>query len=244
MLADVMTDKATVEIPSPVAGTVAGAGRRGRRACSRSAPSWSGSRSTAPAATSAGAGRSAPSAPRHPPRAAADGRAAARRATTRAPLRRRARWREPQRAAAPGRRASRSPRRRCGARAREAGIDLRQVRGSGPAGRIVHDDLDAFLRAARPRRPRRPARPRARATRSVEDDQDHRPAPRASPQKMARVEAPHRRISPMSRKSTSPRSRRCAPRSTHDAGRSAPQADAAAVPDARAGRGGAPTSRR
>jgi len=32
-------------------------------------------------------------------------------------------------------------------RARDAGVDLRQVRGSGPAGRIVHDDLDAFLNA-------------------------------------------------------------------------------------------------
>jgi 2-oxoisovalerate dehydrogenase E2 component (dihydrolipoyl transacylase) len=29
-------------------------------------------------------------------------------------------------------------------RAREAGIDLRQVAGSGPAGRITHEDLDAF----------------------------------------------------------------------------------------------------
>jgi 2-oxoisovalerate dehydrogenase E2 component (dihydrolipoyl transacylase) len=31
-------------------------------------------------------------------------------------------------------------------RALEAGVDLRQVRGSGPAGRITHDDLDTFLR--------------------------------------------------------------------------------------------------
>lgn len=31
-------------------------------------------------------------------------------------------------------------------RALEAGVDLRQVRGSGPADRITHDDLDAFLR--------------------------------------------------------------------------------------------------
>ncbi|WP_135469404.1 dihydrolipoamide acetyltransferase family protein, partial [Crenalkalicoccus roseus] len=31
-------------------------------------------------------------------------------------------------------------------RAREAGVDLRFVRGSGPAGRILHEDLDAFLR--------------------------------------------------------------------------------------------------
>lgn len=30
-------------------------------------------------------------------------------------------------------------------RAREAGIDLRQVTGSGPAGRIGHEDIDAFL---------------------------------------------------------------------------------------------------
>jgi 2-oxoisovalerate dehydrogenase E2 component (dihydrolipoyl transacylase) len=31
-------------------------------------------------------------------------------------------------------------------RARDAGVDLRQVRGTGPAGRISHVDLDAFLR--------------------------------------------------------------------------------------------------
>jgi 2-oxoisovalerate dehydrogenase E2 component (dihydrolipoyl transacylase) len=30
-------------------------------------------------------------------------------------------------------------------RAREAGIDLRQVPGTGPAGRITHEDIDAFL---------------------------------------------------------------------------------------------------
>lgn len=30
-------------------------------------------------------------------------------------------------------------------RARELGIDLRQLRGTGPAGRIVHEDLDDFL---------------------------------------------------------------------------------------------------
>ncbi|WBL81539.1 2-oxo acid dehydrogenase subunit E2 [Bradyrhizobium xenonodulans] len=30
-------------------------------------------------------------------------------------------------------------------RAREAGLDLRQLRGTGPAGRITHDDLDAHL---------------------------------------------------------------------------------------------------
>lgn len=30
-------------------------------------------------------------------------------------------------------------------RAREAGVDLRQIAGSGPAGRINHEDLDAFI---------------------------------------------------------------------------------------------------
>ena len=30
-------------------------------------------------------------------------------------------------------------------RAREAGLDLRQISGSGPAGRITHEDLDAFF---------------------------------------------------------------------------------------------------
>jgi 2-oxoisovalerate dehydrogenase E2 component (dihydrolipoyl transacylase) len=33
-------------------------------------------------------------------------------------------------------------------RAREAGIDLRQIPGSGPAGRITHEDLDAFFARA------------------------------------------------------------------------------------------------
>ncbi|MBB4362382.1 2-oxoisovalerate dehydrogenase E2 component (dihydrolipoyl transacylase) [Bradyrhizobium sp. CIR18] len=34
-------------------------------------------------------------------------------------------------------------------RAREAGVDLRQIRGTGPAGRITHDDLDAHLARGR-----------------------------------------------------------------------------------------------
>ncbi len=33
-------------------------------------------------------------------------------------------------------------------KAREAGIDLRHVAATGPAGRITHDDLDAFVRSA------------------------------------------------------------------------------------------------
>jgi 2-oxoisovalerate dehydrogenase E2 component (dihydrolipoyl transacylase) len=40
-------------------------------------------------------------------------------------------------------------------RAREAGVDLRQVPGTGPAGRITHEDLDVFL-AQGPRMARAP----------------------------------------------------------------------------------------
>ena len=40
-------------------------------------------------------------------------------------------------------------------KAREAGVDLRFVRGSGPAGRITHQDLDAYI--ARPPEPSKPS---------------------------------------------------------------------------------------
>jgi 2-oxoisovalerate dehydrogenase E2 component (dihydrolipoyl transacylase) len=40
-------------------------------------------------------------------------------------------------------------------KAREAGVDLRFLRGSGPAGRITHQDLDAYI--ARPPEPSRPS---------------------------------------------------------------------------------------
>ena len=46
-------------------------------------------------------------------------------------------------------------------RAREAGVDLRQVRGSAPAGRITHDDLDAYLARTVPGQPRRATRQEA-----------------------------------------------------------------------------------
>ncbi|MBB4144316.1 dihydrolipoamide acetyltransferase family protein [Rhizobium rhizoryzae] len=45
------------------------------------------------------------------------------------------------------------------ARAKEAGIDLRQVAGSGPAGRITHTDLDHLFQNAGQAQPRNPPRP-------------------------------------------------------------------------------------
>ncbi len=50
-------------------------------------------------------------------------------------------------------------------RAKEAGIDLRQVPGSGPAGRISHEDLDAFVA----RGPGTPAVPALRPQTAVEE---------------------------------------------------------------------------
>jgi 2-oxoisovalerate dehydrogenase E2 component (dihydrolipoyl transacylase) len=49
-------------------------------------------------------------------------------------------------------------------RAREAGVDLRQVPGTGPAGRITHEDLDAFVA-----RGRQPTAPGLRRSTEVEE---------------------------------------------------------------------------
>ncbi|KIC60686.1 pyruvate dehydrogenase [Brevundimonas nasdae] len=140
ILADVMTDKATVEITSPVAGTVVAlygeAGKsvpvggplvafdvegRGNVSTPVAAPTpapkptenataASAALSTSPRAPSA----TAPS----KPVPALTGRA-------------------------PGERPSASPAVRN--RARELGVDLTFVPGSGPAGRITHEDLDGFI---------------------------------------------------------------------------------------------------
>ncbi|WP_420342345.1 dihydrolipoamide acetyltransferase family protein [Paenirhodobacter sp.] len=141
----VMTDKATVEIPSPVAGKVIwqggqpgdviavgaelvrleveGAGNQKATPPSDAAPK--------PVVLAAEAARPAvaeAAAPAHPAAPVGAAPASPPRA---APLRP-----EGEKPLAP-------PSVR--ARAREAGVDLRMVRGSGPAGRIGHDDLSAFI---------------------------------------------------------------------------------------------------
>jgi 2-oxoisovalerate dehydrogenase E2 component (dihydrolipoyl transacylase) len=114
VVAAVMTDKATVEIPTPVAGAVLALGGEvgetlavGSELIRIDAP---GLPDDAPPA-----GRPAPvettPEPEPPP---AEGKPLA------------------------------SPAVRL--RAREAGVELRFVQGTGPAGRIIHDDLDAYLR--------------------------------------------------------------------------------------------------
>ena len=151
VVAAVMTDKATVEIPTPVAGSVLALGGavgdvlavgaeliridapglpdslRPRRA--EIAPSSRRSQRPPPSV------KPEPAEPAEPEPAARSPQAEP---APRAP--------EPQRGAPRpvGEKPLASPAVRL--RAREAGVDLRFVRGSGPAGRITHMDLDAYYR--------------------------------------------------------------------------------------------------
>ncbi|MEO3475372.1 dihydrolipoamide acetyltransferase family protein [Roseomonas sp. CAU 1739] len=137
-LAEVMTDKATVEIPSPVAGTVIALGGEVGSMLAVGAELirldvQGESDDTAPALATRPA----------PPLAAV-----AQPATLPAPrpMAPAARLVGPPRA--PGEKPIASPAVR--KRARDAGVDLRQLRGSGPAGRILHEDVDDYLRDGGP----------------------------------------------------------------------------------------------
>ncbi|TPJ34892.1 dihydrolipoamide acetyltransferase family protein [Mesorhizobium sp. B2-8-3] len=150
VLAAVMTDKATVEIPSPVDGEILWLGAEigdtvaigspivrlkvagGGNVKAVAAPA---SEEKAPAEPAEA--KPAPAAPKAAPKPteAPKTTAAAPKATRPASV-----------SAAPraeGEKPLASPAVRL--RAREAGIDLRQVAGSGPAGRISHEDIDAFV---------------------------------------------------------------------------------------------------
>jgi len=152
ILADVMTDKATIEIPSPVHGTVAmlggaagqvlavgadlihikveGAGNLKAQAASAALPAPPPAKPAAPAPTPAAQPVAAAVAP--VPAAPA---ATAPSAHTPAPA--------PARVSRdPGERPLASPAVR--KRAWDMGIELQYVHGSGPAGRILQSDLDAY----------------------------------------------------------------------------------------------------
>ena len=154
VVAAVMTDKATVEIPTPVAGSVLNLGGAvgdvlavGSELIRIDAPGLPDS--AAPAAP-----KSAPQKREPAPTPSAKPEAAERAPEPRAPATRAEappRLLEPQTGAPRpvGEKPLASPALRL--KAREAGIDLRFVRGSGPAGRITHPDLDAYI--ARPPEP-------------------------------------------------------------------------------------------
>ncbi|HEY2138077.1 MAG TPA: biotin/lipoyl-containing protein, partial [Xanthobacteraceae bacterium] len=163
-LAAVMTDKATVEIPSPVDGEIIWLGAEiGERVAVGSdlvRLKVPGERDAASAAQPLSAPADAPK-----PAPAAERRVADReergtpRVTVPTLAPRPAQSAEPRPAAHATARARAakpvaSPTVR--QRARESGIDLRQVPGTGPAGRITHEDLDAFA-AGDPRVARSPA---------------------------------------------------------------------------------------
>jgi 2-oxoisovalerate dehydrogenase E2 component (dihydrolipoyl transacylase) len=148
ILAAVMTDKATVEIPSPVAGTVVALGGEVGGVIAVGAElvrlEVAGAGNDEVVATPKPVSATEPPAAAKKPEPVAAEKAApaaeppkpAVRVETASPSLPRPAIAKPI--------ASPAIRRR----ARDAGIDLRQVRGSGPAGRISHDDLDAFLRGA------------------------------------------------------------------------------------------------
>ncbi|MBS0610070.1 MAG: 2-oxo acid dehydrogenase subunit E2 [Proteobacteria bacterium] len=150
-LADVMTDKATVEVPSPMHGKVlslggtvgqvmaVGAelvrleveGEGNLKANAALAPASQAQAATVSVATAAPVVAAAPAAPTAAPKAApAPVRSSAPAPRVAAALRKE------------GERPLASPAVR--RRALDMGIDLRRVHGSGPAGRIEHHDLDAF----------------------------------------------------------------------------------------------------
>lgn len=153
VLAAVMTDKATVEIPSPVEGVVTWLGAEVGQSVPIGSPivkidlggDAAASGGDAPAkepavpAIAKAPETAAPPPARRPAEAKDNSSAGAAapqaRALSPAPA-------GPPRAA--GEKPVASPAVRL--RAKEAGIDLRQVAGTGPAGRITHEDLDAFGR--------------------------------------------------------------------------------------------------
>lgn len=155
MLAAVMTDKATVEIPSPVNGEVLWLGAEIGDTVAIGSPlirlkvEGEGSvESSAPAEEKKAemptqAAVSKPVAVEPPTEPGAPVRLMTPRTPSEALRNHAPRMHRPAVARAEGEKPIASPAVRL--RAREAGIDLRQVPGTGPGARITHDDLDAFF---------------------------------------------------------------------------------------------------
>ncbi len=141
VLAAVMTDKATVEIPSPVDGTVLWLGAEIGDIVAVKAPllriaiAGEGEVEETSPVTEEPAAKAEPVAEVKP---VVEAKAPVREKPAERPARHE-----------PVERPLASPAVRL--RAQEAGVDLRQVSGTGPAGRITHDDLDQFVaRGAQP----------------------------------------------------------------------------------------------
>lgn len=158
VVADVMTDKATVEIPSPVSGKVLTLGGEPGEVMAvgseliRIEVEGSGNHVDTPQARHPEA-QPAPAC--QAPAAATATPAQAEPATaSAAPITQREAGDKP--LASPAVRK----------RALDSGIELRYVQGSGPAGRILHEDLDVFLSA-----PQRTAQPHSTPLRRTDSEQ-------------------------------------------------------------------------
>lgn len=155
VLADMMTDKATVEIPSPVAGQVTSLGGEvgqqipvGAELIRLEVEGAGNVKDDVPVTPHAAARQARSAAP--PQAAAEPAPAAERRQEQPVALAREAAApssaaprRAPEPTRAPGDKPIASPAVR--RRAWELGIELQYVHGSGPAGRIRHEDLDVYL---------------------------------------------------------------------------------------------------
>ena len=177
VVAAVMTDKATVDIPTPVAGSVLALGGAvgdvlavGSELIRIDAPGMPDSLAPAAPKSRLALKEAAPTpsvrpesvAPAPGPRAEAAPSTAPEHDVP-APLR------APQTQAAPPRPPGEKPFASPAVRlkAREAGVDLRFVRGSGPAGRITHDDLDAFIARPPEAPPKGPGRAANKAVETI-----------------------------------------------------------------------------
>ncbi|HXI86746.1 MAG TPA: dihydrolipoamide acetyltransferase family protein [Parvularculaceae bacterium] len=180
VLAAVMTDKATVEIPSPVEGKVVWRGAKigeivavgspiirlevdgagnvkpgAAPATAKEAPKAEANGPNGSAATTQAKSRTASSPARGGGVREADGGGGTARKAPSASLRSAAPPQAGEHKGTPVAKSSGAPRKEgekplaspaVRKRALEAGVDLRRVAGSGPAGRITHEDLDAFMR--------------------------------------------------------------------------------------------------
>ncbi|MGP5281536.1 dihydrolipoamide acetyltransferase family protein [Pseudomonas helleri] len=144
VVADVMTDKATVDIPSPVAGRVLALGGQPGEVMAvgseliRIEVEGAGNLREDAAPAPAVAAEAPAAAPKAPAQARVEVAAVSVAAVKTAPT---------PRAAPVAREANERPLASPAVRKRawDAGIELRFVQGSGPAGRVLHDDLDAYL---------------------------------------------------------------------------------------------------
>jgi len=136
-IVDVMTDKATVTIPSPVNGVIASlSGEVGDMVAVGSTLVQFGSTDSAPAATETAEESEPEPEPEPESVPTPEPEPAPKPAAPATPA--------PAPASKSGKLLASPAVRR---RAREAGVELSQVRGSGPAGRVRHADLDAFIAA-------------------------------------------------------------------------------------------------